>query len=72
MELITNRPENMKFSDYQLVRREQNRQIKDRITYGFIFYKSWEFPNNGFTAEANFRAGNIIKYKPYVKSRSRD
>lgn len=67
MELITKRPNNIKFSEYQILRKEQSKQIKSRVKNGFLFYKSWEFPQNGFTQEANYIAGNIIKYEPYVR-----
>lgn len=46
-ELLTARPEGMSYESYRILRKEQERLLKERLRKGFMVWKSKAFGVNG-------------------------
>ena len=63
-EILTKRPDEMKYKEYRELVKSQSKKLKDRIREGFLFYKSWEkvVTNDHITV-------TIHKYPPFEHSK---
>jgi len=60
MNLITSRPADMSFEDYQRTRREQNKSVKSRLKHGTVIF-SQRYPFQG-NVKQELILGNVKKF----------
>lgn len=66
-EILTKRPDKMKYKEYRELVKSQSKKLKARVREGFLFYKSWEWEKIG----TNGRVTDMIlhKYPPFESSK---
>ena len=63
-EILTKRPDKMKYKEYKELVKSQSKKLKARVKEGFLFYKSWEkVVTNGHVTDM------IRKYPPFEYSK---
>ena len=65
-EILTKRPDKMKYKEYKELVKSQSKKLKARVREGFLFYKSWErekIVTNGHMTDM------IRKYPPFEYSK---
>ncbi|WAX17218.1 hypothetical protein PF672P2_00081 [Parabacteroides phage PF672P2] len=66
MEILTKRPAGMSYADYKMHLKKQGAWLKERVSRGFLVYKSWEAVKSPVE---NGESGLAVrKFSPFVGS----